>query len=219
MINMKYIFFLLLISSTTYGQISGRYILVPDTSKTVGNVDLSGYAKKADLDSFVTASDLTGFLKASDLTGYAKTSTLSNYVTTTVLNTKLPNLTDYLTATSAKTSFAPIVHTHDEYISKLISFTPVQTASFTLTAAHATKWIDVNCPSGCSVNLPNPSIFQPGTQILISNIGTGRVQFSPAAGVRILTEKNGIALTNINAIATLVVKNSDTWQISGSINP
>lgn len=207
----KILFLLLLISGYSYGQeLPGRYKLVLDTSKNTGNVDLSDYAKKDELDSFA---------KKSDLTGLAKSSTLSNYVTTTALNSKLPNLTDYLTNAAAKSTFAPVIHTHDEYVSKRLSFTPLQTASYTLTATDESKWIDINCPNGCSVNLPNPSIYQSGTQIIISNLGNGRVQFTPAKGVRILTEKNGIALTSINAVATVVVKNADTYQILGSINP
>ncbi|GEO08779.1 hypothetical protein [Segetibacter aerophilus] len=192
------VFLLLLLSATAEAQKKSG------SKPTVkSSVALSGaYAKRSDLVEYVKAEDLKSYLDSS-LVDVVTADTLENY----------------LQVSTANKSFASTIHIHKDYFSKQIVFAPVQRGSYTLTAQDDGRWIDIDCPKKCTVILPSPALFKPGTQITISNIGGTRVEFSPVPGVRILTEGNAIALTGLNAIATIVVKNADTYQIAGSITP
>lgn len=99
----------------------------------------------------------------------------------------------------------------------LIEFN-LQTANYTLVLSDANKMIEMNSSSAMNFFIPlfSAVAFPIGTQILISQKGTGAVTIKFTGGT-ILAEGNKLTTIGQYAIATIIKVGDDVWYLSGNL--
>lgn len=94
-----------------------------------------------------------------------------------------------------------------------------QTASYTLVLADANKLVEMNVGSANNLTVPlNSSVaYSIGTQILISQYGTGQTTVVATGGVTIRSSGGKLKLTGQYSGATLIKIATDEWYLFGDI--
>jgi hypothetical protein len=94
-----------------------------------------------------------------------------------------------------------------------------QTASYTLVLADANKLVEMNVGSANNLTVPLDSsvAYSIGTQILISQYGTGQTTVVATGGVTIRSSGGKLKLTGQYSGATLIKIATDEWYLFGDI--
>jgi hypothetical protein len=94
-----------------------------------------------------------------------------------------------------------------------------KTASYTLVAADANTWIEMNVATANNLTIPpNSSVALPvGTVITVVQIGAGQVTLVPGSGVTILSSGSALRLNGQYSNAMLYKRATDTWVALGAL--
>jgi hypothetical protein len=94
-----------------------------------------------------------------------------------------------------------------------------QATARTLTLADQGKVIDMTNSSDAALTIPpNSSVaFPVGTQILVIRNGTGKVSFTPGAGVTLRSDSSKQFISTQYSAATLVQRATDEWYLIGNL--
>lgn len=129
--------------------------------------------------------------------------------------------------TTAKLAFDPATQTElDAAISGLSTAysplntaTSIQTGSYTLVLADATKAVEIDSGSAANVTIPpNSSVAFPiGTIIEITQLGSGTVTLVAGAGVTLRSRGGVLSLAGQNAVASIRKRATDDWVVAGDL--
>lgn len=94
-----------------------------------------------------------------------------------------------------------------------------QATARTLTLADQGKVVDMTNSSDAALTIPpNSSVAFPiGTQILVIRNGTGKVSFTPGAGVTLRSDSSKQFISTQYSAATLVQRAADEWYLIGNL--
>ncbi len=94
-----------------------------------------------------------------------------------------------------------------------------QSASYTLVLSDQNKMVEINNASANEVTIPlNSAVAFPiGTQILVTQAGTGQTSIGKSVGVTLYAEDNKLKLVGQYAMCTLIKKSTDLWYIGGNL--
>ena len=94
-----------------------------------------------------------------------------------------------------------------------------QNASYTLVLADDAKLIGLDSASAITLTVPtNASVpFPLGTQILVRQIGAGRVTISPASGVTLATALSENKTRAQGSVAGLIKVGTNVWSVFGDL--
>lgn len=149
----------------------------------------------------------TGNLTINSSSGNVQDPFLWSFVSSTILNFDVEAI--------GYVSDGTIWHVYDVTYTEALSIQN-KTASYTLQLTDRQTLIEMNVSSGNIVTVPQVA-FQPGTQILIVQAGTGQTTVSPASGVTLLSNGNKFKLSGQYALATLIYKSGFSWYLGGDL--
>lgn len=101
----------------------------------------------------------------------------------------------------------------------LVNFSTQSGATYTLTAADATKLVNLTSSSSTTVTVPaNASVAFPiGTKIDIVQSGSGQVTIAAASNVTINSKNSWLKLNAQYSAATLIKTGTNTWLLIGDL--
>ncbi len=110
--------------------------------------------------------------------------------------------------------------TWQDAASPTISINAQTGTTYTLVLTDASKLITMTNTSGITLTIPlNSSIaFDIGTQILITQLGTGNVTVAVTSGVTLRSAASDVNLNQQYSVASLIKIASDTWLLTGDTN-
>lgn len=94
-----------------------------------------------------------------------------------------------------------------------------QTASYTLVLSDAGKLIEVFNASANTVTIPlNSSVaFPTGTQILVTQVGSGQTSIAGDVGVTLNSKDGNVKLSAQYSAVTLIKRSTDSWFLFGDL--
>jgi len=95
-----------------------------------------------------------------------------------------------------------------------------QTASYTLVLSDAGKLIEVFNASANTVTIPlNSSVaFPTGTQILVTQVGSGQTSIAGDVGVTLNSKDGNVKLSAQYSAVTLIKRSTDSWFLFGDLS-
>jgi hypothetical protein len=95
-----------------------------------------------------------------------------------------------------------------------------QTATYTIALADNNSVVQMNSSSALTLVVPTDAsvAFPVGSQVIVSQKGTGQVTLSGAAGVTIASNSSKIKTTGQNSAAVLIKLASNSWLLGGDIS-
>ena len=95
-----------------------------------------------------------------------------------------------------------------------------QTASYTLVLSDAGKLIEVFNASANTVTIPlNSSVaFPTGTQILVTQVGSGQTSIAGDVGVTLNSKDGNVKLSAQYSAVTLIKRDTDSWFLFGDLS-
>lgn len=100
----------------------------------------------------------------------------------------------------------------------LIEFN-TQSTTYTLVLSDANKMVEINNASANEIIIPlNSAVAFPiGTQILISQLGSGQTSIGKSVGVNLYSEGNKLNISGQYGIASIIKKSTDLWYVAGNL--
>ena len=100
----------------------------------------------------------------------------------------------------------------------LIEFN-TQSATYTLTLTDANKMVEINNAAANELIIPLNSVvaFPIGTQILVSQLGTGQTSIGKSFGVNLYSEGNKLKIVGQYGVVSLIKKSTDLWYLAGNL--
>ena len=94
-----------------------------------------------------------------------------------------------------------------------------KTISYTVTLADANKLIEINNASANALGVPlnSTDAFPIGTQILVTQLGTGQTTITPTSGVTLRSSGGKLKIAAQYGIATLIKRATDEWYVAGDL--
>jgi hypothetical protein len=112
-------------------------------------------------------------------------------------------------------------------IATVLGYTPASTlidfkkesASYTLLLADANKMIEMEVSTANTLTIPTNTAqpFPIGTQILISQLGTGQTTITPNVGVTLRSSGGKTKTAAQYAICTLIKRTTNEWYLAGDL--
>jgi len=135
---------------------------------------------------------------------------------------KYKNDNDYYTTLKTSLNTADRVYTYPN-ASGTLALQEVQyrkeAASYTLVLGDAYKLIEMEVTSANTLTIPtNASVpFPLGTQILVSQLGTGQTTITPSGGVTLRSSGGKTKTAAQYAMCTLIKRGTNEWYLSGDL--
>jgi hypothetical protein len=135
---------------------------------------------------------------------------------------KYKNDNDYYTTLKTSLNTADRVYTFPD-VSGVVALQEIvfdkKATSYTLVLGDAYELIEMEVSSANTLTIPtNASVpFPLGTQILVSQLGTGQTTITPAVGVTIRSSGGKTKTAAQYSMCTLIKRGTDEWYLSGDI--
>jgi hypothetical protein len=135
---------------------------------------------------------------------------------------KWKNDNDYKTTLKTSLNTADRVYTFPD-VSGVVALQEIvfdkKATSYTLVLGDAYELIEMEVSSANTLTIPtNASVpFPLGTQILVSQLGTGQTTITPAVGVTIRSSGGKTKTAAQYSMCTLIKRGTDEWYLSGDI--
>lgn len=135
---------------------------------------------------------------------------------------KYKNDNDYYTTLKTSLNTADRVYTFPD-VSGVVALQEVifdkKATSYTLVLGDAYKLIEMEVTSANTLTIPtNTSVAFPlGTQILVSQLGTGQTTITPAVGVTLRSSGGKTKTSAQYSMCTLIKRGTNEWYLSGDI--
>ena len=135
---------------------------------------------------------------------------------------KYKNDNDYYTTLKTSLNTADRVYTFPD-VSGVVALQEIvfdkKATSYTLVLGDAYELIEMEVSSANTLTIPtNASVpFPLGTQILVSQLGTGQTTITPAVGVTIRSSGGKTKTTTRYSMCTLIKRGTNEWYLSGDI--
>lgn len=135
---------------------------------------------------------------------------------------KYKNDNDYYTTLKTSLNTADRVYTFPD-VSGIVALQEIifdkKATSYTLVLGDAYKLIEMEVTSANTLTIPtNASVAFPlGTQILVSQLGTGQTTITPAVGVTIRSSGGKTKTAAQYSMCTLIKRGTNEWYLAGDI--
>lgn len=135
---------------------------------------------------------------------------------------KYKNDNDYYTTLKTSLNTADRVYTFPD-VSGVVALQEIifdkKATSYTLVLGDAYKLIEMEVTSANTLTIPtNTSVpFPLGTQILVSQLGTGQTTITPALGVTLRSSGGKTKTSAQYSMCTLIKRGTNEWYLSGDI--
>ncbi len=135
---------------------------------------------------------------------------------------KYKNDNDYYTTLKTSLNTADRVYTFPD-VSGVVALQEIifdkKATSYTLVLGDAYKLIEMEVSTANTLTIPtNASVAFPlGTQILVSQLGTGQTTITPAVGVTIRSSGGKTKTAAQYAMCTLIKRGTNEWYLSGDL--
>jgi hypothetical protein len=135
---------------------------------------------------------------------------------------KYKNDNDYYTTLKTSLNTADRVYTFPD-VSGVVALQEIvfdkKATSYTLVLGDAYKLIEMEVTSANTLTIPtNTSVAFPlGTQILVSQLGTGQTTITPAVGVTLRSSGGKTKTSAQYSMCTLIKRGTNEWYLSGDI--
>lgn len=135
---------------------------------------------------------------------------------------KYKNDNDYYTTLKTSLNTADRVYTFPD-VSGVVALQEIifdkKATSYTLVLGDAYKLIEMEVTSANTLTIPtNASVAFPlGTQILVSQLGTGQTTITPAVGVTLRSSGGKTKTSAQYSMCTLIKRGTNEWYLSGDI--
>lgn len=135
---------------------------------------------------------------------------------------KYKNDNDYYTTLKTSLNTADRVYTFPD-VSGIVALQEIifdkKATSYTLVLGDAYKLIEMEVSSANTLTIPtNASVpFPLGTQILVSQLGTGQTTITPAVGVTIRSSGGKTKTAAQYSMCTLIKRGTNEWYLAGDI--
>ena len=135
---------------------------------------------------------------------------------------KYKNDNDYYTTLKTSLNTADRVYTFPD-VSGVVALQEIifdkKATSYTLVLGDAYKLIEMEVSTANTLTIPtNASVpFPLGTQILVSQLGTGQTTITPAVGVTLRSSGGKTKTSAQYSMCTLIKRGTDEWYLSGDI--
>ena len=135
---------------------------------------------------------------------------------------KYKNDGDYYTTLKTSSNTADRVYTYPD-VSGTLALQEVQykkeSASYTLVLSDAYKLVEMEVSSANTLTIPTNTAqpFPLGTQILVSQLGTGQTTINASLGVTILSSGGKTKTSAQYAMCTLIKRNTNEWYLAGDL--
>ncbi len=135
---------------------------------------------------------------------------------------KWKNDNDYKTTLKTSLNTADRVYTFPD-VSGVVALQEIvfdkKATSYTLVLGDAYELIEMEVSTANTLTIPtNASVpFPLGTQILVSQLGTGQTTITPAVGVTIRSSGGKTKTAAQYSMCTLIKRGTDEWYLSGDI--
>jgi hypothetical protein len=135
---------------------------------------------------------------------------------------KWKNDNDYKTTLKTSLNTADRVYTFPD-VSGVVALQEIvfdkKATSYTLVLGDAYKLIEMEVTSANTLTIPtNTSVAFPlGTQILVSQLGTGQTTITPAVGVTLRSSGGKTKTSAQYSMCTLIKRGTNEWYLSGDI--
>jgi len=135
---------------------------------------------------------------------------------------KYKNDNDYYTTLKTSLNTADRVYTFPD-VSGVVALQEIvfdkKATSYTLVLGDAYELIEMEVSSANTLTIPtNASVpFPLGTQILVSQLGTGQTTITPAVGVTIRSSGGKTKTAAQYSMCTLIKRGTNEWYLSGDI--
>jgi len=135
---------------------------------------------------------------------------------------KYKNDNDYYTTLKTSLNTADRVYTFPD-VSGVVALQEIifdkKATSYTLVLGDAYKLIEMEVSTANTLTIPtNASVAFPlGTQILVSQLGTGQTTITPAVGVTLRSSGGKTKTSAQYSMCTLIKRGTNEWYLSGDI--
>jgi hypothetical protein len=135
---------------------------------------------------------------------------------------KYKNDNDYYTTLKTSLNTADRVYTFPD-VSGVVALQEIifdkKATSYTLVLGDAYKLIEMEVTSANTLTIPtNASVpFPLGTQILVSQLGTGQTTITPSGGVTLRSSGGKTKTSAQYSMCTLIKRGTNEWYLSGDI--
>lgn len=135
---------------------------------------------------------------------------------------KYKNDNDYYTTLKTSLNTADRVYTFPD-VSGVVALQEIifdkKATSYTLVLGDAYKLIEMEVTSANTLTIPtNTSVAFPlGTQILVSQLGTGQTTITPAVGVTLRSSGGKTKTSAQYSMCTLIKRGTNEWYLSGDL--
>lgn len=135
---------------------------------------------------------------------------------------KYKNDNDYYTTLKTSLNTADRVYTFPD-VSGVVALQEIifdkKATSYTLVLGDAYKLIEMEVSTANTLTIPtNTSVAFPlGTQILVSQLGTGQTTITPAVGVTLRSSGGKTKTSAQYSMCTLIKRGTNEWYLSGDI--
>ena len=135
---------------------------------------------------------------------------------------KYKNDNDYYTTLKTSLNTADRVYTFPD-VSGVVALQEIifdkKATSYTLVLGDAYKLIEMEVSTANTLTIPtNASVpFPLGTQILVSQLGTGQTTITPAVGVTLRSSGGKTKTSAQYSMCTLIKRGTNEWYLSGDI--
>lgn len=135
---------------------------------------------------------------------------------------KYKNDNDYYTTLKTSLNTADRVYTFPD-VSGVVALQEIifdkKATSYTLVLGDAYKLIEMEVTSANTLTIPtNASVpFPLGTQILVSQLGTGQTTITPSGGVTLRSSGGKTKTSAQYAMCTLIKRGTNEWYLSGDL--